>query len=136
MKINMLETTNLRKKTAFLSFLLFFILLTSSYIFILNFSQSNHWKPYSITDFNNIETQKEPMTAAQESLTTVWFKNPTLDTPIEPEWYSGVEGDLTDSRAKGSSDQANFIVIAYEKNIKTPKNCNKKDSSCPGCEFS
>ena len=104
-------TTNFRKKTALLLFLLFFILFTSSYIFILNLNQSNHGNSHLISDNDNLKTPKEPVTAAQESLTAVWFQNPTLDSPVEPTWYSEIEGDLSDVKTIAGSGHANLSVI-------------------------
>ncbi len=49
--------------------------------------------------------------SGQESYTTQWLDNPTLDAPIEPTWYSTIEGDLSDTEALSGLGHANLSVI-------------------------
>ncbi|MFW9772955.1 MAG: hypothetical protein ACFFEO_12430, partial [Candidatus Thorarchaeota archaeon] len=54
----------------------------------------------------------------------IWFENPTFEDPIEPPWYSEIEGDLSDIKVTTSSGQANYIVVGDhgEINIDDPLN--------------
>jgi len=40
-----------------------------------------------------------------------WVINPTFEDPIEPIWYSTLEGDLSDVQATTDPNQANFKII-------------------------
>ncbi|MFX1406288.1 MAG: hypothetical protein ACFFBW_04985 [Promethearchaeota archaeon] len=40
-----------------------------------------------------------------------WIKNPTFDDPIEPTWFSNIQGDFSDVSASTSPGQANFEIL-------------------------
>ncbi|MHA2390907.1 MAG: hypothetical protein ACXAEX_02965 [Promethearchaeota archaeon] len=59
----------------------------------------------------NFEVPKEPHIAAQETLTAEWLENPTFEDPVEPIWYSEIEGDFDDVNTSLSPGYANFDVL-------------------------
>ncbi|MHA1913391.1 MAG: hypothetical protein ACW97V_03370 [Promethearchaeota archaeon] len=54
---------------------------------------------------------KFPQLAAQETFIAEWLENPTFDDPIEPTWYSEIEGDFSDVNTSLSPGYANFDVL-------------------------
>ncbi|NVM37090.1 MAG: hypothetical protein HWN81_15945, partial [Candidatus Lokiarchaeota archaeon] len=53
---------------------------------------------------------KDPQLSAVENLTAIWYKNPTFNDPVEPTWYSNLEGDTSDINATSGSGQANYEI--------------------------
>ncbi|MFX1347837.1 MAG: hypothetical protein ACFE92_04130 [Promethearchaeota archaeon] len=108
------------KKKSFLIFsFIFLISFSSIFIFSINQNTSSILnKKFGGSEKNNL---KNPKLAAQETLTAVWFENPTFEDPIGPTWYHlyGELGDNSDIKATSGSDQANFIIIgdSYEEQI-------------------
>ncbi|NVM38539.1 MAG: hypothetical protein HWN81_23315, partial [Candidatus Lokiarchaeota archaeon] len=49
--------------------------------------------------------------SAVENLTAIWYKNPTFNDPVEPTWYSNLEGDTSDINATSGSGQANYEIL-------------------------
>ena len=41
----------------------------------------------------------------------LWLENPTFEAPIEPIWYSNIQGDVSDIYTSTSLNQANMIVV-------------------------
>ncbi|KKK79997.1 hypothetical protein LCGC14_2827900, partial [marine sediment metagenome] len=113
-KNSMMKLTSLKKKSSSVLIFIFVIFSSTCFIIFLNHN------PYSYSPVNEKDTIKElkepkiPLTAAQESLTTVWLKNPRFDEdPIEPIWYSEVDGDLWDVEAISDpvSDYVNLSTL-------------------------
>jgi len=100
------------KKKNFLIFSIVIVILSSSIFF---FSFKNNWNDYS--GGTKFKTPKLPQLAAQETLTAVWLENPTFDYPIEPTWYSEIEGDKNDINATLSTGQVNFEVLGELNNF-------------------
>ena len=99
----MKKLTRLKKKSSIL--FIFVILSSSCFIFFLNHKPSVYSPVNEKSSINELKEPKIPLTAAQESLTTVWLKNPRFDEdPIEPIWYSEVDGDLLDLDVEAISD--------------------------------
>jgi hypothetical protein len=47
-----------------------------------------------------------------------WLKNPTFEDPIEPTWFSTIEGDNSDVNATSGSGQANFVILGESNEIR------------------
>lgn len=112
---------NCRKKRIFTSSTLFIIILFSILIIPLfpnKKYQSNIDNVFKVTEYKN------PKMTAEETLTAVWLKNPTFEDPIEPIWYSELEGDLEDVEASSGLGQVNLKIIGDSgtKRIDTPLN--------------
>ncbi|MFX1476795.1 MAG: hypothetical protein ACFFCI_01565 [Promethearchaeota archaeon] len=101
--------SNFKKKKFLRSTIISFCFLS----LIIATALSNNFSNYSslkerTVDFKNPEN---PHVAAQETFTTTWLENPTFEDPIEPTWYSKIDGDMSDIRLTTSPGQANYIVI-------------------------
>ncbi|MFW9820242.1 MAG: hypothetical protein ACFFE5_11590, partial [Candidatus Thorarchaeota archaeon] len=81
-------------------------------------------KRFTGSEFYN---PKNPQLAAQETLTAVWLKNPTFEDPIEPTWYSELEGDLSDLEATTGSGSLNLKVIGDSRTMKIDNPLNNID---------
>ncbi|MFX1502162.1 MAG: hypothetical protein ACFFDH_14455 [Promethearchaeota archaeon] len=103
-----------RKK--FSVFCIIFLILCSSLLIItLNHYQlNNSTKNNKIigSDFNKLIN---PRLEAQETLTAVWLENPTFESPIEPTWYSEVEGDHEDVEAIAGLDHVDLRVVGDQR---------------------
>ncbi len=66
------------------------------------------------------ERQDKVNTSAQVSETKQWIKNPTFESPIEPNWFwkNGTEGDNSDVLAVPTLGQADYKVLGEEKIVK------------------
>jgi hypothetical protein len=80
-------------------------------LFILIALLSNNLITYMSFGGGEFKEPNTPHSAAQETFTAVWFENPTFDDPIEPIWYSEIEGDLSDIKVTTNPGQANYVVI-------------------------
>jgi len=59
-----------------------------------------------------IEHTKSPNISGTVSHENIeWLKNPTFEDPIQPLWFSSIEGDFTDVNSSTSSGQANFEIL-------------------------
>ncbi|MFX1573603.1 MAG: hypothetical protein ACFFB0_12705 [Promethearchaeota archaeon] len=76
-----------------------------------NILQNNYYKVDEKSEIDDLNKEKNPNLSAQETLTTVWYKNPTFEDPIEPIWYSELNGDLSDINATSGSGQANYEIL-------------------------
>ncbi len=100
------------KKKYFLVFILFSsILLVNSFILISKYNQNNYFTLDEVSEKDNLYKTKNPKLSAQEILTTVWYKNPTFEDPIEPTWYPSLIGDLSDINATSGSGQVNYEIL-------------------------
>ena len=70
---------------------------------------------------------KLPQLAAQETFTAVWLENPTFDDPIEPTWYSKIEGEPSDIKTITSLGHANYIVIGDSGIVSIDESLNDTD---------
>ncbi|MHA2186403.1 MAG: hypothetical protein ACXAAI_15525, partial [Promethearchaeota archaeon] len=102
-----------------------FILLS---IFIGNFilyNQNSNFIPYK--EGEDVKEVNMPHLAAQETFTAVWVENPTLNTPIEPTWYSKIEGEISDIKTTTSLGQANYIVIGDSGTVNIDESLSNTD---------
>ncbi len=102
-----------------------FILLS---IFIGNFilyNQNSNFIPYK--EGEDVKEVNMPHLAAQETFTAVWVENPTLNTPIEPTWYSKIEGETSDIKTTTSLGQANYIVIGDSGTVNIDESLSNTD---------
>jgi len=92
--------------------LLFIMALSSIFVFSVIQNQIINSSLNKRFDGSEITKLKNPQLAAQETLTAVWLENPSFDTePIEPTWYSKIEGDISDVRATTNPSQLNHVII-------------------------
>jgi hypothetical protein len=102
-----------------------FILLS---IFIGNFilyNQNSNFIPYK--EGEDVKEVNMPHLAAQETFTAVWVENPTLNTPIEPTWYSKLKGEISDIKTTTSLGQANYIVIGDSGTVNIDESLSNTD---------
>ncbi|MFW9876000.1 MAG: hypothetical protein ACFFG0_23100, partial [Candidatus Thorarchaeota archaeon] len=76
------------------------------FIFTINQDQSLNKN----TEETELIEPKNPQLSAQETLTTIWLENPTFEDPIEPTWYSELEGDLSDVEATAGLGNLNLKI--------------------------
>ena len=114
MNISMMNQLKLNKMKSFSFTLMLITILIGSFIFLQIFDDYN----YEIRNHNiNIEPFR-PKIAAQETLTAVWLENPTLEDPIEPIWYSELEGDLSDVEATAGLGNLNLKVLGDSREMR------------------
>ena len=89
----------------------FTLLLISLILGSIIFLQIDNEYNYKASNVEYHEQSISPKSAAQETLTAVWFKNPTFDDPVEPEWYSQIQGDQLQVNASAGSGQANYEIL-------------------------
>jgi hypothetical protein len=97
-------------------YILFIIVLSSFLTFTINhnikLSQKERFEGTEFTLPNN------PQLSAQETLTAVWLENPTFEDPIEPTWYSELDGDLSDIETTAGSGNLNLKVIGDSREMR------------------
>ncbi len=98
-----------KKLTIFILFSIIFLL--NSFVLFSSFNQKGYNSIDDTSEKSKIKDLKNPQIAATETLTTIWYKNPTFDDPIEEYWYSELDGDLSDINATSGSGQANYEVL-------------------------
>lgn len=102
----MIKNKYTKRKSLSLAFLLISIVL-GSIIFLQIHNEYN----YKAGNVKYHEESIRPKTAAQETLTAVWFRNPTFDDPVESDWYSQIQGDPLQVNASAEFGQANYEVL-------------------------
>ncbi|MHA1428450.1 MAG: hypothetical protein ACTSQI_20900, partial [Candidatus Helarchaeota archaeon] len=86
------------------SLLLIFVIF-SSYMLITN--MKSQFAPVS----EDLQPDIKMIPKGIQSFSAQWMQNPTMSSPIEPTWYSTIEGDLTDIDAMDGQGQGNVTVI-------------------------
>ncbi len=108
----MMKLTSLKKKCSSLLLIIFVILSSTCFIIFLNHNHYIYSPVNEKSTIRELKGPKIPLTAAQESFTTIWLKNPRFDDdPIEPTWYSEVDGDLSDVEAI-SDPVSNYVNLS------------------------
>ncbi|MEE9379475.1 MAG: hypothetical protein V3V33_15725 [Candidatus Lokiarchaeia archaeon] len=101
-----------KKKSISVFSIIFIILLSSLFLFSLNYNQNVYSSINNKNEGSEFQKFKNPQLGAQETLTAVWLENPDFeDDPIEPTWYSEVEGEISDVKATTSPGQINNVII-------------------------
>jgi len=106
--------------------ILFFIFINLSFcqISLFFWLNQNNYDFFSNTDLKNPE---KIHASAQETFTTNWLENPTFDDPVEPVWYSKVEGDISDVKATAGGGHANLSVIGDSGEMRIDEQLNDSD---------
>ncbi|MFW9989143.1 MAG: hypothetical protein ACFFC3_10840 [Candidatus Odinarchaeota archaeon] len=107
-----------KKNVSVFSIILLF-LFSSLFIISISYNQLSKSSSNIRNEDSYYSKSKNPQLGAQETLTTVWLENPTFEDPIEPTWYSEIQGDLSDVQAITSLGQINLKVIgeSYNKQV-------------------
>jgi len=107
--------TKIRRKNISVVSIIFAILVSSIFLFSINFNQNVNSSLNNKNEGSEFIEFKNPQLAATETLTAIWYKNPTFDDPIEPTWYSNLEGDQSDINATSGAGQVNYEVLGESK---------------------
>ncbi len=91
--------------------IIFVILVSSLFLFSINYNQNVNSSLNNKNEGSEFIEFKNPQLAATENLTAIWYENPTFDDPIEPTWYSNLEGDQSDINATSGAGQVNYEIL-------------------------
>ena len=99
------------KKNISVFSIIFVILVSTLFLFSINYNQNVNSSLNNKNEGSEFIEFKNPQLAATENLTAIWYKNPTFDDPIEPTWYSNLEGDQSDINATSGAGQVNYEIL-------------------------
>ena len=86
-----------------------FVILTILLGLTAIFSQFNFDTPINEYELN---LERDLQSASVVTRSNVqWLENPTFDDPIQPTWFSDVQGDSTDINPSTSTGQVNFDIL-------------------------
>ncbi|MFX1327617.1 MAG: hypothetical protein ACFE91_05665 [Promethearchaeota archaeon] len=94
------------------------IILSSIFCFSINYIQNIQSSLNRGNKGSELGENKVPKLAAQETLTAVWLENPTFEDPIEPIWYSKLNGDISDIEATAGGGNLNLKVIGDSRDMR------------------
>ncbi len=109
--------------------IVFTLLLLLLSVFLLNLINNHNFYNFqnNTLDTKKLKTPEDIHIAAQETFTVGWLENPTFDDPIEPTWYSKVEGDNSDVKATSGSGHANLSVIGDSGEMRIDEQLSNSD---------
>ncbi|MHA2283506.1 MAG: hypothetical protein ACXAC5_21910 [Promethearchaeota archaeon] len=120
---------NCKKKIILVVNILFIVVLSSILVFSVNQNQIIDSSLNKRSEGSEFDNPENPQLAAQETLTAVWLENPTFEDPIEPTWYSELEGDLSDMEATAGLGNLNLKVIGDSREMRIDNSLNDIDWS-------